>query len=139
MTYSEALTATKSFASRGRLWPALLLASFVAAYIPTFITLAQGPWQTEQEGHGPLIIAACVWLVWASRGQLAKAEIVPAPASGWMVLLVGVALLFMARTQDVISGEVLSELPVIAGCILMLSGWKVLRILAFPIGFLFFT
>jgi exosortase len=48
-------------------------------------------------------------------------------------------MLFMARTQDLISVEVLSELPVIAGCVLMLSGWKVLKILAFPIGFLFFT
>src|SRR6185312_1011217 len=27
----------------------------------------------------------------------------------------------------------------IAGCVLMLAGWKVLRILAFPIGFLFFA
>jgi exosortase len=55
------------------------------------------------------------------------------------VLLVGLAMLFMARTQDLISVEVFSELPVITGCVLMLAGWKVLRVLAFPIGFLFFT
>src|ERR1700688_1544231 len=114
--------------------PLLFLATLIA-YIPTFVHLVQGPWQTEQEGHGPLIIAASVCLVWASRGQLAKDEIVPAPVVGWVVLLVGLAMLFMARTQDLISVEVFSELPVIAGCVLMLSGWKVLRILAFPIGF----
>jgi hypothetical protein len=67
MTYSGASGAANSFVSRGILWPALLCASIVAAYVPTFITLAQGPWQTEQEGHGPLIIAAAVWLVWQSR------------------------------------------------------------------------
>jgi exosortase len=38
-----------------------------------------------------------------------------------------------------ISVEVFSELPVITGCVLMLAGWEVLRALAFPIGFLFFT
>ena len=118
--------------------PLLFLATLIA-YIPTFVHLIQGPWQTEQEGHGPLIIAASLWLLWASRKKLAKPEIAPAPAVGWASLLLGLALLFMARTQDVISVEVLSEIPVIAGCVLMLFGWKVLKILAFPIGFLFFT
>jgi len=33
----------------------------------------------------------------------------------------------------------ISELPVLAGCVLLLGGWKVLQILAFPIGFLIFT
>jgi exosortase B len=117
----------------------LLLVATLIAYIPTYIDLIQGPWQSEQEGHGPLIIAASVWLVWMRRGQLAKADSVPAPLIGWPVLLAGLAMLFMARTQSLISIEVLSEIPVIVGCILMLSGWKVLKILAFPIGFLFFT
>ena len=48
-------------------------------------------------------------------------------------------MLFLARTQDLISVEVFSELPVITGCVLLLAGWKVLRVLAFPIGFLIFT
>jgi exosortase B len=116
----------------------LVLATFVA-YIPTFNRLIQGPWQSEQEGHGPLIIAASLWLVWASREKLKTVRLSPAPIVGWLVLLLGLAMLFMARTQDVISVEVLSEIPVISGCILMLCGWKVLRTLAFPIGFLFFT
>jgi exosortase B len=139
MTYSEALTATKSFASRGRLWPALLLASFLAAYIPTFITLAQGPWQTEQEGHGPLIIAAAVWLVWQSRDKLRTATLSPSPVLGWLVLLGGLAILVLSRNQDIWFLEVASQIPVLAGCVLLLAGWNVLRILAFPIGFLIFS
>src|SRR3982074_2419924 len=131
MTYSEVVQPTKSGVLKNWLWPGLLVVSILVAYVPTVLSLIDGPWQTEQEGHGPLIIAATLWLVWASRGKLAKAEIVPAPVSGWLVLLVGLAMLFMARTQDVISVEVLSEIPVIAGCILMLLGWKALRILAF--------
>jgi exosortase B len=118
--------------------PLLFFATLIA-YIPTFVHLIQGPWQTEQEGHGPLIIAASLWLLWTSRKKLAKAELAPAPAAGWAVLLLGLAMLFMARTQDVMSIEVLSEIPVIAGGVLMLLGWQVLKILAFPIGFLFFT
>jgi exosortase B len=139
MTYAEALTATKSFASRGLLWPALLLASVVAAYVPTFVRLAQGPWQTEQEGHGPLIIAAAAWLVWQSRDKLRAAALSPTPVPGWLVLLGGLAILVLSRNQDIWFLEAASEIPVLAGCVLLLAGWKVLRILAFPIGFLIFS
>jgi exosortase B len=139
MTYSEALTATKSFASRGLLWPALLFVSIVAAYVPTFITLAQGPWQTEQEGHGPLIIAAAAWLVWQSRDKLRTATLSPSPVLGWSVLLLGLVILVLSRNQDIWFLEVASEIPVLAGCVLLLAGWNVLRILAFPIGFLIFS
>src|SRR5258707_1896842 len=139
MTYSEALTATKSLASRGLLWPALLFASIVAAYVPTFVRLAQGPWQTEQEGHGPLIIAAAAWLVWQSRDKLRTAALSPSPVLGWLVLVSGLVILVLSRNQDIWFLEVASEIPVLAGCVLLLAGWNVLRILAFLIGFLIFS
>ena len=139
MTYSEALNATKSMASRGLLWPALVFASCLAAYIPTFITLAQGPWQSEQEGHGPLIIAASAWLVWQSREKLRNTPLSPAPRLGWLLLLVGLVVLVLSRNQDIWFLEVASEIPVLAGCVLLLAGWGALRILAFPISFLIFS
>jgi exosortase B len=117
----------------------MLAGSFVAAYIPTFSNLVNGPWQTEQEGHGPLIIAASVWLIWQSRGRLKAATIDPAPVIGWATLLFGLLMMFLARTQGVLTFEALSTIPVIIGCVLLLAGWPVLRILAFPIGFLLFA
>ena len=126
MTYSDALSATRTFASRGLLWPILLVIAFLVAYIPTFIALAQGPWQTEQEGHGPLIIAAALWLVWQSRGKISSATSSPAPITGWIVLLFGLVMMVLARNQEILSLEVASEIPVIAGCVLLLlAGWNV--------------
>jgi exosortase B len=139
MTYSNAVTPSKSWINRGLLGPAFLFASIIAAYLPTFITLAQGPWQTEQEGHGPLIIAAAIWLVWQSREKLRAAPISPSPLFGWLSLLGGLAILIVSRNQDIWFTEVASELPVLAGCVLILAGWPVLRILAFPIVFLIFS
>jgi exosortase B len=139
MTYSEALSATRSFAYRGLLWPVLLIVATIGAYMPTFIGLAEDPWQTEQGGHGPLIIVASVWLVWQSRGKLRAATLSPAPIVGWLVLLLGLAVLVLARNEDVLSLQVASEIPVIAGSILILAGWNVLSILAFPILFLIFS
>jgi exosortase B len=139
MTYSDALSVTKSWAGRGLMWPVLLGVSLVIAYVPTFITLAQGPWQTEQEGHGPLIIAAAVWLVWQSRDKLRAATISPSPTWGWTSLIGGLVVLILSRNQDIWFTEVASEIPVLAGCILLLAGWQTLRILAFPIIFLIFS
>jgi len=119
MTLSEALQQTKSSVGQGLLWPALLVGSFLAAYTPTVLSLIDGPWQTEQEGHGPLIIAAALWLVWQSREKLKAALISPAPVLGWTALLAGLILMFLGRTQGVLPVEVLSVIPVITGCVLV--------------------
>jgi exosortase len=121
------------------LWPALLAGSIALAYAPTLVRLAQGPWQTEQEGHGPLIILASLYLLWQSRARLAALPAAPAPAWGWAALLGGLVLMFLARTQGVLPVEALSALPVIIGSVLLGAGWKALRALAFPIGFLIFA
>ena len=140
MTYSPAVQPARSGTLKDILWPGLLGASVAIAYVPTILGLINGPWQTEQEGHGPLIIAASLWLVWQSRGKLSSAKISASPVAGWTILLMGLALMFLARFQQgLLTFEALSIIPVIAGCILLFAGWPTLRILAFPIGFLLFA
>src|SRR5437588_398151 len=102
MTLAEALQQTKSTVGQGWFWPALLVGSFLAAYTPTILSLIDGPWRTEQEGHGPLIIAAALWLVWQSREKIKSTTISPAPVFGWTSLLVGLVLMFLGRTQGVL-------------------------------------
>jgi exosortase B len=139
MTYLQTLYPAKSSILAKLSGPLVVAASFLAAYFPTIKSLIDGPWQTEQEGHGPLIIAAALWLVWQSREKLKSTPLSPAPIAGWVVLISGLVLMFLARTQGVLTVEVLSAIPVIAGCVLLLAGWKVLKVLAFPICFLFFA
>ena len=140
MTYSQVVQPVESGVLKSLLWPGLLAGSVLAAYTPTILSLIDGPWQTEQEGHGPLIIAASLWLAWQSRERLNSAKISAAPVAGWTALLIGLALMFLARIQQgLLTVEALSIIPVIAGCILLSAGWPTLRILMFPIGFLFFA
>lgn len=120
-------------------WPAILSLSCLLAYTPTIVSLVEGPWQTEQEGHGPLIIAASIWLAWHARDQVRKASAGSAPVTAWVALLCGLALMFLARTQGVLTVEMLSLIPVICGCVLLMGGWAKLRALSFPIGFLIFA
>ena len=120
-------------------WYALLAGSLIVAFIPTVRSLIEGPWQTEQGGHGPLIIAASLWLVWQAREKISSTEIKLAPFVGWPLLLGGLFLMFLARTQDVLTVEAFSILPVLGGCVLIAAGWNMLGVLAFPIGFLSFA
>src|SRR5262245_44628859 len=121
-------------------WIGLLVCSILIAYSPTVLDLIDGPWQTEQEGHGPLIIAASLWLVWQSRERLRTTQTAPAPILGWVVLLLGLALMYLARIQQgVLFAEVFSFILVIVGSVLLTAGWPALRVLAFPIGFLLFA
>jgi exosortase B len=139
MAYLQSVGMTNTGAVQRLIGIPLVIVCFLAAYFPTFKSLIDGPWQTEQEGHGPLIIAAAIFLVWQSRDKIRSAVISPAPVVGWTILLLGLAGMFLARTQGVLAVEVFSVIPVIAGCVLLLAGWPVLRILAFPILFLIFS
>lgn len=140
MTYLQAVQPEKSEVLKNLFWPGLLAASVLAAYIPTILSLIDGPWQTEQEGHGPMIIAATLWLIWQSRERLKTVPISPAPIAGWTALLIGLALMYLARIQQgVLTVETFSLIPVIVGCVLLCAGWRALGVLAFPIGFLLFA
>lgn len=140
MTYSQTMPSAKTGFLAPFLWPALLGAAVIAAYAQTVLGLIDGPWQTEQEGHGPLIIAASLWLTWQSREKLRAVEISPAPVMGWIALLGGLVILYLARIQQgLVTFETFSVIPVIIGCVLISAGWPTLRVLAFPIGFLIFA
>jgi len=140
MTYTQVIQQVKPRALKDFAWPGLLAVSVVAAYLPTVLGLIDGPWQTEQEGHGPLIIAASLWFVWQTREKLKAAPISPASVAGWTVLSMGLVLMFLARLQQgLLTFEMFSLIPVVVGCILLSVGWPTLRILAFPIFFLLFA
>jgi len=75
-----------------------LAACVLAAFIPSGVKLADGPWRTEQEGHGPLILLIAAWLVWQRVPKLAAIRRVPAAVAGWTILLVGLAAMIVARS-----------------------------------------
>jgi len=116
-----------------------LCAVILVAFIPTGITLNAGPWQTEQEGHGPFLIGAALWFALGKRNEIDVAKFAPAPLLGWPILLCGLPLLYAGRALDVISMETLAVLPILTGVVLIVGGWPVLKVMAFPIFLLFFA
>src|ERR1043165_214556 len=140
MTYLQTLQPANPSIVTRVVGPLLVVGCFLVAYFPTFKSLLDGPWRTEQEGHGPLIIAASLWLVWQSREKVRASSSSPAPLIGWLVLIGGPAWMYLTRIQQgLVTFEMLSLLPVIVGCILIVTGWPALKPLAFPLGFLLFA
>lgn len=117
---------------------AALLAGLAALYVPTYLDLARGLWRDEAYAHGPIVVAVFAWLAWRHRGALTDETSAPAPFTGAVLLLSGLALYLLGRTQSLAVFEVASHIPVIAGAVLMARGWRALRRLAFPTAFLFF-
>ncbi len=113
--------------------------SFLVAYLPTYVKLANGPWQTEQEGHAPIIMLAAAWLAWQQRAGLASTPLSPAPVAGWITLVGSLLLMSVTRSQDILMVEVFTQIPVLLASLLLVGGWALVRMFAFPLAFLVFS
>jgi len=127
--------------SRGVSLPFLgaLAACFLVAYLPTYLRLAGGAWRTEQEGHGPLIMLAAAWLAWQQRDRVRDIALKPALAAGWIILVLSLLVMAVSRSQDIPMVEVATQIPVLLGCLLLVGGWPLARVFAFPLAFLVFS
>lgn len=110
----------------------------LAMYVPTYIGLAYGLWNDEAYEHGPIVAVVVGWLMWDRRKQVAALEKKPAPVAGACLLAFGLLLYVVGRSQSLPLFEVTSQLPVLAGLILLFYGWACIRVLWFALAFLCF-
>lgn len=118
-------------------WPVLL--GLAAMYAPTYYDLANGLWNSEEHAHGPIVLIVALFLVWRSRAALLSpvAE-KSSPALGWAVLIPGLLIYALGRSQDIILFEVGSQIPVLIGALLITTGFPAVRAMWFPLFFLIF-
>ncbi len=127
---------------RGRWKPWLaILAGLAVLYVPTYLELARTLWREDEYAHGPIILAVFAYLAWRARNALLGTD----PGSAWvgsvpgfLLLLTGLLLYAVGRSQSLPLFEVLSHFPVLVGILLMMRGPKAVRALAFALVFLLF-
>jgi len=120
-------------------WPWLLvLTTALLMYGPVYWWAFNGIWQTDDNGHGPIILVVLVWLFWQIRLPLTQLLSKPDPAIGWPVLLFGVLLYVLGRALNVSVFEFGSQVVVAAGIILLLRGRAGLRLAWFPVSYFIF-
>ncbi|MDX9959302.1 MAG: exosortase B [Spirochaetia bacterium] len=119
----------------------VLLAGFAAVYYPTFSDLMRTLWSTDQNAHGPIVLAVSIWFLFHKSREVAADKSVkasPALIPGFLVLLVGLLFYVVGRSQAFYLFEVGSIIPVTAGIVLVFFGSKILKRLWFAFFFMFF-
>ncbi|MHA4870311.1 exosortase B [Duganella sp. PWIR1] len=118
----------------------VVLLGLLAAYVPSFIDLFQGVWSTDRNAHGPIVLAVALWLLWYRAKSVAveAVPVRPAPLAGYTVLVIGLLLFIVGRSQSVLIFEVGSLMPVLLGLTLLFFGGAVARHLWFAFFFLCF-
>lgn len=119
-------------------WLVPLLLGLCALYIPTYLVLARTVWASDEQGHGPIILAVSLWLMWRKRYDYLALGEAPAPLSGTLALVLGGLLYVLGRTQELETFEVASQIFVLGGILLWLKGWGAVRLMAFPLFFMVF-
>lgn len=114
-----------------------VLIGIVALFLPTYIDLAAGLWQTDEHAHGPIVLLVTAYLIWQKReafSQLSRTR----PVIGWGLLIVGLLAYVVGRSQSVVLLEVGAQVPVLIGMLLVTLGVRAARTLWFPLFFLLF-
>ncbi len=116
----------------------LLLAGFALMYLPAYYELAHTVWATDEQGHGPIILAVAVWLLYTQRSALAALPVDPVNWLGWPLLVFALLLYALGRSQDIIMFAVGSQVVLLVALLLLFHSLRGLRLLWFPLFFLLF-
>jgi len=117
---------------------AIAVAGFAAMYLPVYWWAATGIWQTEEHGHGAIILAVLGCLFWQLRRPIVRLASEPMPLLGWPVFVAGLLLYALGRTFSISIFELASQMLVVAGVLLLLKGAPALRLAWFPLLYFMF-
>jgi exosortase B len=116
----------------------LVALAFLVVFVPTYNKLANSIWASDEQGHGPIILAASAWLLYQRREALASLPLPTDTRLGWGVLVIGLLFFVFGHSQSIYLFEVGSQSIVLAGLILLFRGIPGLRLCWFPLFFLIF-
>lgn len=110
----------------------------LAMYGSTYATLNATLWKIVGQGHGPVMLALTLWLIWQRLPRFQALTTPPANLSGIVSLTLGLCMYVIGRSQDVLFMDVASQMLVVSGIVLLYKGWAGWRLMWFPIFFILF-
>lgn len=117
----------------------VLAIGLAALVVPTMRYVASASWSTEQGAHGPIVLAAGLWLLarqWRAAMQWA------ARPEGWRVAALFIPLLvlyFLARATQIIEVEGYLMYALLLTVLYASVGSRPMKMLWFPLFFLLFV
>ena len=119
--------------------PALpIIAGLAALYGPTYARLAGSLWQDAGQAHAPLVAIVAAYLLWRRHRALAALPADSRPLAGGVTLAIGLLLVLAGARMDSPFLTLVSQLPLLAGVLLLTRGGAGLRLVGFPLVFLAF-
>jgi len=118
-------------------WPIMIGMLFL--YLPTFYDLFNGLWSTEEQMHGPVILALSLWLIY--RKFPLTFGLNPGNSSfvmGWAIFFTGMMFYIVGRSQQIMQFEIGSFIWIIAAILLIKRGVGALKVMLFPLFFMLF-
>ncbi|MCL6485860.1 MAG: exosortase, partial [Janthinobacterium lividum] len=112
------------------------LAAVILLYHATFWSMLELWSRSQTFAHGFLIVPISGWLAWRQRSRLAA--LAPQPSSPGLLLLAALGLVWLlADAANVPVVEQTTATAMLPACVLAILGWPAVRLLAFPLGYLF--
>lgn len=120
------------------LW-SVAFACFAILFFPTYERLYSTVWQSDEQGHGLLVFLIVVFLLWQKRSHLLDNVATNSEENiGLGVLIVGLLVYTVGRSQDVQFFDVGSQVIILSGLMIYLSGYIGLKRNWFPVFFILF-
>lgn len=118
-------------------WPILL--GMLVMYAPTSYDLFNGLWSTEEQMHGPVILALSIWLIYRLWPRIVKMRAGKgASIAGGIVFALALAFYIVGRSQQIMLFEMGSFIWMLAAILLLKYGSSALKIMWFPLFFMLF-
>jgi exosortase A len=128
-------------AFRSRIWgPRLALVSvalvgLIAVYASTFGAIVATWWDSETYTHGFVIGPISLYLIWGKREQLGR--LIPRTAFAALPVVVALNVLWLlGYAADALGVQQFAVVAMIPAVVVLVFGWRVGRIIAFPLGIL---
>jgi len=116
----------------------LIALGLLVLFVPMFVDLFNGLWRSEEQAHGPIILALSLWLIYRKWPDMMQATQPKTSAWGWPVFGMGLLFYVLGQSQQIPIVAVASFILVLTGVLLLKRGGRGLRILWFPFFFMLF-
>jgi exosortase len=117
------------------LWLAALVILVGVLYAGVIPNLVSQWWHDPDYGHGMFVPLFSAFILWRERSRWTASPIHPRNF-GFVIMLAAVCLLFLGTLGAELFLSRVSMLVLLAGMIVFLAGWRALRAVSFPLGYL---
>jgi len=116
-----------------------IVTGLIVLYVPSLVDLFRGIWSTDEQAHGPIVLGISCWLIYRKWSEMSLASKDRAGSSwGWPLLVFGLLVYAVGRSQEMLLLEVGSAVWVLAAVLLLTRGTAALKAQWFSIFFMLF-